>query len=72
MTAALTRALTLVVWSLAYACWVPERPTLLFDPVAGTATATVQAHDSPTEARRRRWLARRIASPPALLLATIP
>jgi hypothetical protein len=71
MTAAL-RALTIVVWSLAYACWVPEpdEPLLLLSGT-GPIAAAVQAAGSPSESRRRRWLARRTTSPP-MALATTP
>jgi len=64
MTAAL-RAMTIVVWSLAHACWVPDRvePPLLESGRCPTAEA-VQAESSPSESRCRRWLARRVTSPP--------
>jgi hypothetical protein len=69
MTAILGHALALAMWSLASASWVPERRSLPVDPGSGAATATVEVGGCPVESRRRRWLARRITSPPVLLTA---
>ncbi len=71
MTAAL-RALTIVVWSLAHACWVPAPVATLVDPGSDSAATAVQAQGSPAEIRRRHWLARRITSPPVALFPTVP